>query len=198
MGNRICSLFCGPAWREIDARWARGEIPTSERARQQFAFVQADSNQIDTLVDACGIDPAFPALVSDLRFVGADVEIVSDGFDYYISRMLAEGGMSDIPYMANHLEFCNGAIELDFPNEHEGCGHCGTCKGVAVRRARARGRLVAYVGDGLSDVCAAEVADALFAKGNLAEHCDSNGLAYHSFDTLSDVRGWVGRCLGPK
>ncbi len=193
MGNRICAALGSPAWREIDERWARGEIPTSECARQQFALVRAGAAEVDALVDDLRIDPAFPALAAELRAIGVEVEIASDGFDYYIARMLAAAGVADTPYIANHMGFRDGAIQLDFPHEGEGCGHCGTCKGAAVRRAHQRGRRVAYVGDGLSDICAAEVADVLFAKGKLAAHCDTRGLTYHPFDSMSDVRAWVGR-----
>jgi 2-hydroxy-3-keto-5-methylthiopentenyl-1-phosphate phosphatase len=56
-----------------------------------------------------------------------------------------------------------------------------------VRAARDRGRIVIYVGDGLSDKCAASEADVVFAKRDLAAYCDENGVPYTKFEHLDEV-----------
>jgi 2-hydroxy-3-keto-5-methylthiopentenyl-1-phosphate phosphatase len=43
------------------------------------------------------------------------------------------------------------------------------------------------VGDGLSDRCAARVADHVVARGALAEWCAAEGIAYHGFADFADV-----------
>ena len=191
MGHAIHDALGRPAWREIDARWVRGEITTSRRAHDQFALIDASQAEFEALVARHRIDPAFPPLVDDLRSQGAEVEIVSDGFDFYVSRMLAAAGLTDLPFTANQLGFRNGEIVLEFPHERTNGPTGAGWKAGHVRRAKARGRRVAYVGDGFSDLQAAPLADLLFAKSHLATHCDAHGIAYHSFSTLADVRTWV-------
>ncbi len=193
MGHVILDAMSTPEWRVIDARWDRREIPTSVRARAQFAPVVPDPETLNRLIDQQAIDPEFPALVRELQAAGAEVRIASDGFDAYVTRMLAAAGLSDLPVDVNHLDMGDGEITLTFPREDDGCGHCGMCKRVPVRRAHEAGRLAAYIGDGLSDTCAAPEADLLFAKGRLADHCDTHGIPYHAFENLSDVGTWVAR-----
>ncbi len=191
MGHAIHDGLGRPAWREIDARWVRGEITTSRRAHEQFALIDASPAEFEALVARHSVDPAFPPLVKDLRSHGAEIEIVSDGFDFYVSRMLAAAGLTDLPFTANGLDFRNGEIVLDFPHERpDGLTGAGW-KVDHVRRAKVLRRRVAYVGDGFSDLEAAPLADLIFAKSHLAEHCDAHDIAYQSFATLADVRTWV-------
>ena len=46
---------------------------------------------------------------------------------------------------------------------------------------------IIFIGDGLSDVCALEVADIVFAKNRLAEHCEKNNINFIPYRTLNDV-----------
>ena len=89
MGHVIFDAFANPTWRDIDDEWIRGEIRTSERARRQFALVTAREPEFLRLFDKHAVDPAFPALVADLRAHDIPVQVVSDGFDAYVKPMLA-------------------------------------------------------------------------------------------------------------
>lgn len=193
MGHVIFDALATPEWRVIDDRWIRREIPTSVRARAQFDLVNPDGRAFHRLIEEHAVDPAFPALVRGLQRAGAEVRIASDGFGFYISRMLAAADLPDLPVDSNHLELHEDGIVLEFPHESAGCGHCGMCKALPVRRAKARGHRAVYVGDGYSDRCAVTEADVVFAKDSLAAHCEANGIAYHAFACLADVQDWVSR-----
>jgi 2-hydroxy-3-keto-5-methylthiopentenyl-1-phosphate phosphatase len=56
-----------------------------------------------------------------------------------------------------------------------------------VRRYQALGYFTVMVGDGLSDRCGAEAADAVLARGGLLAWCRSRGLPAQEFDTFADV-----------
>jgi len=191
MGHVLLDALSTPEWRVIDARWDRREIPTSVRARAQFASVQTDLDELHRVIDSRAIDPDFPALVGALQAAGGEVRIASDGFDVYVTRMLVAAGLLGLPVDVNRLGLSDDEVTLAFPYEDQGCGHCGMCKAVPVRRAHTQGRLVAYIGDGLSDVCAAPEADLLFAKGRLASYCSRQDIACHVFDQLVEVGVWV-------
>ncbi|MBM4436980.1 MAG: HAD-IB family phosphatase [Actinobacteria bacterium] len=191
MGHVLSSVLGRPVWRDIDARWGRREITTRQNASMQFALMQASQAQFDALIDAYHVDPMFAVLVADLRRRGARVMVASDGFDYYIERMLAQAGVRALPVVANHLEWTHGRPALNFPHEAAGDGHYGVNKASPVRHEQALGRRVVYAGDGLSDTPAAGIADILFAKGKLAAHCDVHGIGYLPFATMADVHAWV-------
>ena len=104
MGHVLFDALATPEWRVIDARWERREIPTSVRARAQFDLVTPDLSAFHRLIDEQAVDPAFPALTRGLQRSGAEVRIASDGFDIYITRMLAAAGLSDLTVDSNRLD----------------------------------------------------------------------------------------------
>ena len=193
MGHVIFDAFADPAWREIDEEWIRGDITTSERARRQFELVCTDEQALLNLVDKHEVDSGFGPLVADLRARGVEVQVVSDGFDFYVGRMLAKAGLSDVPFQSNHLEFLNGAIALEFPHQRPGQDPRGGWKGEVVRSVATTGRRVAYAGDGMSDLLAARAADLLFARDRLAICCDADDIPYHSFSCMENIHRWVRR-----
>ena len=197
MGHVIFDAFADPTWRVIDDEWIRGEIPTSERARRQFALVRATEQEFLDLIARHAIDPAYAPLVADLRGRGVPLQIVSDGFDVYVKPMLARAGLDDLPFQSNRLSFRNGAIELDFPHERPGHDPRGGWKAGPVRALQAEGWRVAYAGDGMSDLAAAHAADLLFARAQLAIHCRRERIAYHAFEGMRDVHDWVRANLLP-
>ena len=143
------------------------------------------------LIDQHAVDPAFPALVADLRAHDIPVQVVSDGFDAYVKPMLAQAGLSDLPFQSNRLVFQNGSIKLQFPHERPGHDPRGGWKAGPVRALQAQGWRVAYAGDGMSDWAAARAADLLFARSQLAERCKQDGIPYHPFEGMRDVHDWV-------
>ncbi|KAL7276018.1 hypothetical protein RUND412_001013 [Rhizina undulata] len=50
--------------------------------------------------------------------------------------------------------------------------------------------LIIFIGDGVSDLAAAQEADVLFARRGLAleEYCIENGIKYYPFDTFADIK----------
>ena len=63
---------------------------------------------------------------------------------------------------------------------------CRLRRGVQARQPAGRGEVV-YVGDGISDRCAAQAADRVFATRGLARYFDEHGLPYEPFDDFHDI-----------
>jgi 2-hydroxy-3-keto-5-methylthiopentenyl-1-phosphate phosphatase len=55
------------------------------------------------------------------------------------------------------------------------------------RRSLPAGQPLAYVGDGVSDFCAAVAADRVFARDWLATALEREGTPFEPFETLDDV-----------
>jgi 2-hydroxy-3-keto-5-methylthiopentenyl-1-phosphate phosphatase len=78
-------------------------------------------------------------------------------------------------------------LHADFPYQSDHCGACGNCKLDYAERVREKGARIIYIGDGHSDRCASEVADIVFAKDVLAEHCRKQGMPYLPFTDFNDI-----------
>jgi len=127
--------------------------------------------------------------------------LLSDGFDYVIRRVLKGAGLDRhfrSNLFASALRVEGRRLALSFPHSPEPCAHgCATCKAALIRRLREGRQPVIFVGDGMSDRFAVEVADVVFAKRHLLAHCRENGIACHPFETFKDVQVTIEKLMAP-
>ena len=136
-------------------------------------------------------DATFPAFVRAAREQGALVEVVSDGLGFYVRSNLAALGLSDVPVATNDNTVGDGGAGMSFPYSHPDCFVCGTCKRERVRLHHAAGRVVVFIGDGMSDRYAAAHADVTFATGALVRICMAEGWPFQEWRDFSDVSAQV-------
>jgi 2,3-diketo-5-methylthio-1-phosphopentane phosphatase len=201
VGSLILSHFAGDRWIPLNEAWDRGELTTPERAERQWAMVMADEAAVQALLERVHLDPHFPVLVDYCQGRHIPLWLVSDGFDFYIERILANHGLAGVPTLANRARWSAGRWRLEFPYQDQQGIPAGSWKADVVRRFQGRGARVAYAGDGLSDRAAAEIADRCFAKGRLADYCRKRCIPFEPFENLGQVhaglRVLVEKVAGP-
>lgn len=172
------------AWREVEELYKSGQIGSRECMTRQWELLPHNREAIERVVRAVPIDPALGPLVSFLQSAGAEVTIVSDGYGF---RAAEVGRQAGVPVLTNMIDWdAHRVVFRDTPTACP-CSACGTCKRSPIEAARARDRRSVLVGDGASDAKAAEVADIVFAKDELAYRCEKGGIPYQRFATLRDV-----------
>src|SRR5579871_6149885 len=108
--------------------------------------------------------------------------IVSSGLPQLIRPVLEREGLEP-EVRCNDAEPSADGWRLAF-RDSEPCPVCGDlCK----RRSLPAGRPLVYVGDGVSDRCAARAADRIFARSWLAGDLRADGIPFEPFETLADV-----------
>jgi 2,3-diketo-5-methylthio-1-phosphopentane phosphatase len=173
------------------ARWKTGTMGHRELTEAEAALLAIDAPQAYAFVARFAIDPGFAPFVSAARARGDQVQVLSEGFGFYVEALLAGAGLGDLPWAANALVFENGGARAEFPNYDPECGRCGNCKGRHAREWRARGWRTVMVGDGLSDRCGARAADAVFARGDLLDWCAEQRLPAEPFAGFHDLSARV-------
>lgn len=168
-------------------RWARGEITTPQELRICFSRMHPKKEEMEDFIDSVPLDPGFDALVSLCRRRGYEFAVLSDGLHWYIDRILERHGFEDITVYANEIEFHDEGVELSFPWRDPDTPMRGTSKPSIVRCYQRRGFQVVFIGDGLSDVEVAGVADLLYAKGRFLETCREQGVPAIPFSELGEV-----------
>ena len=120
-----------------------------------------------------------------------DVIIASEGLDVYIRPILSLLDLADTSLVCNRVQIHGGAPTIVPDPAAAPCDRCLSCKGTLVRRLKARtpSAKVALIGNGASDLCAAEQADMVFARDSLKRGCDRRGIAYTEWTTASDILG---------
>lgn len=172
------------------ARWRTGDIGHRELTQVECRRLTVTEAEALAFTRRFRLDPAFPEFARTGLGAGHAVEVVSEGFDFYISDLLARAGVGQVPFWSNRLRFEDGRAIPEFPHTG-GCGRCGNCKGERVRDHQRRGRTVVMVGDGLSDRCGARAADHVLARGDLLDWCRAEGVAAEPFRDFGDVAAWV-------
>ena len=199
--DEILAQLAHPSWRDVELEWTRGLIGSRECLERQIALVDTSAEDLDALIDAIPIDPAFASFYHFTHQRGVPLYVLSEGFDYVIARVLERAGM--VGPVGNGLQVFSSALRVEgrrlmpsFPHSAQPCEHgCGTCKAALLRRFGEGKHPVIFVGDGLSDRFAVDEADVVFAKRQLLAYCQEHGKACRPFDTLADVQQGVASLL---
>ncbi len=199
VGDLIFQQFAGADARDIIDAWAEGHVSGTEMYRVACASVQrVEIGALNELIDSQELDAGFPDFVSFCRSKGMELIIVSDGFGYYIDRILGKYGYSDLRVYANRLEIRDGIFYPEFPYLNPNCMRTANCKGTHILNEAADDEIRVVAGDGISDSCAADYADIVFAKKSLITYCRSKNISYIEFSDFFDIRREMEKLLSKK
>ncbi|HHH83385.1 MAG TPA: hypothetical protein ENL35_10410 [Chloroflexi bacterium] len=172
---------------EFARRWDRGEISTMEEITSTFATVQASREEMEQALDTIPLEDGFLEFFHLCRDLGHPFAIVSDGLEWYIRHILQRHGLEQVPVYANQIHFGEDGFRFTFPWSHPDQPMRGVSKPRIIRIYHDRGYRVAFIGDGRSDTDALDVADLIFARGWLAEHCRAGGIRAEFFENWQDL-----------
>ncbi|MGH8979458.1 MAG: hypothetical protein ACRDWE_00350, partial [Acidimicrobiales bacterium] len=110
-------------------------------------------------------------------------------------RAAIEATVREVPILTNGIDWETNTVTFTPSSGLCPCSQCGTCKRTPLQRANARGMRIVLVGDGTSDVRAAEIADLVFAKAELARWCEASGVRFTRWSNLADVRALLANVL---
>ncbi|WP_277591780.1 MtnX-like HAD-IB family phosphatase [Pseudomonas chlororaphis] len=183
--DNVLQRFADPSWEDIEQQWLDGHIGSRECLSRQLALVKASPAELLAYFDSVEIDPDFPDFVDHVIGLGASLEVVSDGIEQGIARILARHYVSLLPILANRLrQVDQHSWRIDFPYSSDACrAASGNCK----CKSTPKGKRVLVIGDGQSDMCVAASADFVFAKSRLAEYCQRNAIPHATFDSFAEL-----------
>ena len=178
---------CAPdVWLRVIQRYIRGEISSRECNLELAQSLRVPERQARELAESIGIDPTFHAFADWVRAQESRMLILSDGYDYYIDLLLRNEGLESIPRYCNRMVWTGDKIQVEFPLYRKECerdmAHC-KCQHVLPVQGLRR----VYIGDGVSDTCAASKCDFVYAKRDLLEFCLKNRMAHCPFEDFQRI-----------
>jgi 2,3-diketo-5-methylthio-1-phosphopentane phosphatase len=183
--DRMARQFGDPAvYQEVEDGIHAGTITLQECITREFEPVTASLEEATAWVlENVRIRAGLHELVELARSRGWGIRILSSGFAELIEPVLAHAGIDGVEVVANTVDPRPDGWRVQWRGE----AICAVC-GEACKRSGlpANGELV-YVGDGISDRCAAQASARIFATRGLARYLDGEGIAYEPFDDFNDI-----------
>ena len=167
------------------------------RRLMEFEMGLVDAPPADLLATAAAQphDPGFVPFVRRAQAANVPIEIVSDGFGFFIEPALEALGVAELPVVTARTTFSGRRASIAFPNGHPTCRICGTCKRNRVLAHQAAGRAVVFIGDGESDRYAAGYSDIVWAKRSLVRICVEAGWPFTRWTEFAEIDAWLADVL---
>jgi HAD superfamily phosphoserine phosphatase-like hydrolase len=191
VSDKILYRFIGERYRDDDEAYDSGLVGSRTLFESQVKLLPGDPTPVVELAEAQPHDPTFAPFVRRALELDVPVEVVSDGFGFFIEPALRELGVPEIPVITARTTFDGRRARMEFPYGHPDCLVCGTCKRQRVLAHQAAGRTVAFVGDGESDRYAAAYSDLIFAKRNLVALCRKEGWPFTPWHDFGELQAWL-------
>ena len=182
-------------WEEATARYDAGVMGSRRLMAWEMDLVEADPAALLATAARQPYDEGFVPFVRRAQAAGIPIEIVSDGFGFFIEPFLTSLGVGELPVVTARTTFTGRRAHIEFPNGHPTCLICGTCKRLRVLAHRAAGRRVVFIGDGQSDRYAAGYSDIVFAKRSLVQICVEAGWPFERWTRFSEIEAWLATTL---
>jgi len=183
--------FVTGEWEAWVAEYDAGRVGSRRLMAWEVGLISADATALRAQAAAQPHDPTFRPFAETARAARVPVEVVSDGFGFFIEPALDALGVGWIPVVTAATSFGPAGPRIDFPNGNAACFVCGTCKRDRVLAHQSAGRRVVFVGDGESDRYAAGYADVVFAKRSLVRYCLEQGWPFERWTEFLEVERWL-------
>ena len=152
---------------------------------EEVPFV--DQKELDEFIDSIPLDDSFIKFKDYCSGENLEIYVLSDGFDYYIDRILNICGIKGLKIYSNHLEIINNKLIPSFPFYDESNYSSANCKKNHIINNSSDDDFTVFIGDGNSDKDAVEYCDFIFAKDDLLRFCEMNRITFFPFKTFDDV-----------
>jgi 2,3-diketo-5-methylthio-1-phosphopentane phosphatase len=191
----ILADFVSADWEARVAEYDAGLVGARGLMEWEVGLITAEPAALMATAAAQPHDPGFRAFAERARDAGIPMEVVSDGFGFFIEPALRSLGLDWVPVATASTTFPASGPQIAFPYGNPDCFACGTCKRNRVRAHQAAGRAVVFIGDGESDRYAAGYSDIVFAKHALERICRDYGWPFRRWTEFSEIDAWLADVL---
>ena len=180
------------SWELIEKKWQAGLIGSRQCLEEEFALLRIPKEELHKSIENIEVDAGIFELLNIIRTKSIPIAIVSDGVDLFINQILNNNGIRDITIRSNTVEYNEPHLKLICPNNNPDCAvDSAHCKCLSIDSLKVPDKKSIYIGDGLSDLCAAKYSDFVFAKGTLAKSLSAEGKLFFEFKNLTQIVNFI-------
>ena len=147
-----------------------------------------DKNEFDEFILSQEVDPTLQSFIKYCDEKNLEVTVLSDGFDYYVDKILTRENLGHLKVYCNQLNLTSdGKLMPSFPFYNESCRGSANCKRNHIIENSSEEEYTVFIGDGISDNEAIQYVDFIFAKSDLLRYCETQRITYFPFKNFDDV-----------
>ena len=147
-----------------------------------------DKKKFDNFILSQEIEPTLNRFVEYCEANSFEIFILSDGFNYYIDKILRRENLSRLKVFSNKLLLNDdGKLIPYFPYYNADCRSSANCKRNHIIENSGEDDYTVFIGDGNSDIEAIQYVDFIFAKDELLKYCEIQRITYFPFKNFDDV-----------
>jgi len=195
VSDAILAGFVAGDWEAYAAAWDAGRTGSRRLMEWEIGLIDGSVDDLLEIAAHQPHDPGFRPFAERALAGGIPVEVVSDGYGFFIEPALRALGLPQLPIVTARTTFGPSGPRIEFPNGNPDCLVCGTCKRNRVLAHQAAGRAVVFIGDGRSDRYAAGYSDLVFAKHALEQICVREGWPFERWASFAELDAWLARTL---
>jgi 2-hydroxy-3-keto-5-methylthiopentenyl-1-phosphate phosphatase len=185
----IMKHFAPPEWDSIKDDILEQRVSIREGVENLFSLLPTSLKEdiISFAVGQAVIRDGFRELVEFAAKEGIPFYIVSGGIDFFVHPILEGFGPFDGIY-CNGADFSTDKIKILWPNScSEDCQNdCGCCKPTIIKSLAGEEYYPIVIGDSITDLEAAKLADFVLARDFLADKCHELQIPFQSFESFHD------------
>lgn len=186
----IMRRFAPPQWEDLTRQILGQEISVQEGVGRLFSLLPSSLKEEITqyIVQEATIRPGFAQFVQFCKEKEIELLITSGGIDFFVEPILAPFELPG-PIYCNGSDFSKDTIAITWPHAcDDACQNgCGMCKTTIIRRYNPAHYYRVVIGDSITDLAGAKIADHVIARSLLLEKCEELALPHHPFSTFHDV-----------
>ncbi|WP_044642731.1 2-hydroxy-3-keto-5-methylthiopentenyl-1-phosphate phosphatase [Risungbinella massiliensis] len=186
----IMKQFAPIGWEVLKDQVLAQEISIREGVGKMFSLLPSTLKEeiIQFVMENARMREGFPEFIAYAKREDIPFYIVSGGIDFFVNPML-EGIVKKEKIYCNGSDFSNETIQILWPYECDlHCTNdCGCCKPSILRQFDDQRYHKIVIGDSITDLQAAKLADQVFARDFLIEKCVENEIPYTPFQNFYDI-----------
>lgn len=145
-------------------------------------------NDLDDFILSQEVEPTLHRFIEFCGSNNLELFVLSDGFDYYISKILSRENLNHLKVYSNKLTLNNnGKLLPSFPYYNADCQSTANCKRNHIIENSGDEDYTVFIGDGNSDKDPIQYVDFIFAKDDLLKFCEAKRITYFPFKNFDDV-----------
>ncbi|MFV2045959.1 2-hydroxy-3-keto-5-methylthiopentenyl-1-phosphate phosphatase [Metabacillus litoralis] len=186
----IMKRFAPPEWDALKNDVLSQRISIQEGVGKMFQLLPSSSKDeiVNYILNHAQIRSGFKEFVQYTKKNNIPLFIVSGGIDFFVYPLL-QGLIEEEQIYCNRANFSNENIQIEWPFScDDSCSNdCGCCKPSLIRKLTKSTQEKIVIGDSITDLQAAKLADYVIARDLLLEKCQDLHLPHQPFTTFYDV-----------